>query len=267
MVLAVAGCRSAGPVPAPTAVAPGQPRPCTAADRQYPQVLREIEAVMHGQLGLPDFRAELVMCPDRISLEAGLVADGLDPVYARRVARTLDLVSRSGTVLANRSRLEGLEWAERIRVLAHELTHVAEHALAGERLNASDQWLREGLAEWVSWKVLESQRLASPPTALGRAVFAVRLARTEGDLPPLAALVTSRQWVEAREQGGDVPIYQQAFIAVDMLIADHGFGAVIDYFRLFGRSEDRLEVFSRAFGESWEAFAARFDERVAGLPR
>ncbi len=265
--VAVAGCRSVGAPPPPTAVAPGQPRPCVAADRQYPQVLREIQAVMRDELGLPPFHARLVMCPDQVSFEAGLAADGVEPHYAHRVARTLDMVSRANRVIANRSELERLEWAERIRVLAHELTHVAEHELAGQRLNASDQWVREGLAEWVSWKVLESQGLASPQTALGRSVFAVRLARQEGALPPLADLVTSRQWVEAREQGRDAPIYQQALLAVDMLIAERGFDAVSDYFRLFGRIDDRLAVFRAAFGEDWESFAARFDERLGALPR
>jgi hypothetical protein len=52
-------------------------------------------------------------------------------------------------------------------------------------------------------------------------------------------------------------------MAVDLLIARHGRAAVIDYFRLFAESEDRLANFRSAFGEDLSAFDRTFREHLA----
>jgi hypothetical protein len=52
-------------------------------------------------------------------------------------------------------------------------------------------------------------------------------------------------------------------MAVDLLISRHGRAAVIDYFRRFAESEDRLANFQSAFGEELPAFDRAFREHLA----
>ena len=58
-------------------------------------------------------------------------------------------------VIVNGSSLSRTLWPEWVRLLAHELTHSAERELINGRPSSADQWLREGFAEWVGFKVAE----------------------------------------------------------------------------------------------------------------
>ena len=66
--------------------------------------------------------------------------------------RTLLLQQESGET-------GGREW---LRLLAHELTHVAQIELAQGEGRAA-QWLAEGMAEWAAFRVLERLSLDTLP--------------------------------------------------------------------------------------------------------
>jgi hypothetical protein len=61
--------------------------------------------------------------------------------------------------------------------------------------------------------------------------------------------------------------YGQAFIAVDYLIQERGLSAVIEYFRLFKKLNNRERYFVTAFGESVSTFDGRFSEHLKVLLR
>ena len=75
---------------------------------------------------------------------------------ARRTATTAAAVSLHKRILVNELIFFRYTWSERIRVLAHELTHIVEKALINGRLTTTDQWMMEGFADWISYKVLDS---------------------------------------------------------------------------------------------------------------
>ena len=188
--------------------------------------------------------------------------DGLPAGLAQQVASTLDAVGRPGKVLVNETAFRNLRWPQRVRVLSHELTHTAQYALAGGRRGASEQWIREGFAEWVSWRVIEELKLGTLASQRGRAERRVLAARHSHNLPPLAELVTGQDLLSQLARHRLAPIYDQAFLGVDMLIAEHGVQRVFDYFRLFGESDDRMTNFESAFGEPMASFHARFKDRL-----
>jgi len=242
-----------------------------SAATPYALAMQAIVATMESRLHFPPFRPTLVLCPDRRRLTSALIADGLDPAYARQAALALDGVSRAGKVFANEEALARMPWPGRVRFLAHELAHNAQDVLSGGRPVNSDQWLREGLAEWVSWAVLDAEKLGSFVRARERSRALVHAAITRGGLPGIAELVDSRQWVSVKANKHAPPVYALAFVAVDFLIERHGLAKVLDYFRLSASSGDRVGNFAAAFGESWGAFEASFADalaapRVAGPP-
>lgn len=234
-----------------------------SAATPYALAMQSIAAAMERRLHFPPFQPTLVLCPDRRRLTSALIADGLDPAYARKAALSLDGVSRAGKVFANQESLEKLPWSGRVRFLAHELTHSAQDVLSGGRPTTSDQWLREGLAEWVSWAIVDAEKLGSFERAVQRSRAAVGASIQTGALPGISELVDPRQWVAVKARKHSPPVYALAFVAVDFLIERHGLASVLDYFRLFASSADRLGNFQAAFGESWEVFDVAFANALA----
>lgn len=70
----------------------------------------------------------------------------------------------------------------------------------------------------------------------------------------LEAHGTAQGFANWRVREGTLPTYQLAFLMTDYLISRDGFGKVIDYFRSFGRADQRRENFRRAFGQNLEEF-------------
>jgi len=84
-------------------------------------------------------------------------------------------------------------------------------------------------------------------------------------------MVTFYEWVTLNNRHGGAVTYGQAFLAVDFLIERKGPPSVVEYFRLFGESEDRLANFQAAFGWALSAFEREFgtylDGAVSDHPR
>jgi hypothetical protein len=143
------------------------------------------------------------------------------------------------------------EW---VRLVAHELSHVAQIELA-EGEGRAEQWLAEGMAEWVAFRVLEQLRL---DTVGRRRVVALETVR---DHPAVVArrldletLGTPRGFTLRHLREGSHPTYQLAYLLTDYLIARDGFDRVVEYFQSFAKHVDRRGNFAAAFGQSLAEF-------------
>ncbi len=148
------------------------------------------------------------------------------------------------------------------RLHRSRLTHTLQYELALGRRSTSEQWLREGFADWVASRVLASLGVVRREDFDAR-----RLAeyRSRADvLPALAELVTFETWMAALSTRADAPpLLAKAFFAVDLLIERHGAAGMIHYFTRFAGSDDRLTNFTAAFGEPLPVFERALDERLA----
>jgi hypothetical protein len=237
--------------------------PVPAAAPQYPTdfvsheaVVRGVAAILTRELDLPvPEEVTVYIYSSREVFEQGLISDGRLPVV-----RAAELSEFAAGVGKRRQLLlhdeggppAGREW---LRLVAHELTHVAQIELAqGEGL--AEQWLAEGMAEWAAFMVLE--RLGLDYLADRRAAALGRIGehpavRGESRLD-LYTLGTSRGFTVRHLREGSLPTYQLAFLMTDYLVRRHGFDALVEYFRGFAAGRGRLESFRLAFGQTLEDF-------------
>jgi hypothetical protein len=75
-------------------------------------------------------------------------------------------------------------------------------------------------------------------------------------------LVTGAEWQTWGGNLGRAATYNQAFLAVDFLIEQRGLPAVVEYFRFFGKSNNRELNFTRAFGEPLSEFEGKFSQHL-----
>ncbi|MBP7797307.1 MAG: hypothetical protein KA072_01635 [Thermoanaerobaculaceae bacterium] len=233
--------------------------------RGYHHWWYRIAQIMEYELGFPRLDVELFLYPHQHALERALIDDGMPPDLARRAAGTLDAVGRVTKVMVNEASFRPLRWPQRLLVLSHELTHSAQYVLSGGRRGTSEQWLREGFAEWVAWHVAESLQMGSVGRHRHRAAARVLAARYTRSLPPLAELRSGHDLLAQLARHRQAPIYDQAFLAADLLITEHGAARVVEYFRFFAENDDAEANFTRAFSESYGAFVARFEEHLGTL--
>lgn len=231
--------------------------------RTWPQAVSAVVEALEGPLGLPRVEFRVLFYQGRAAFERGLVEEGYPADVARRAAAALDGAGIPGRVLLNERAVARVPWSKRVAMLAHELVHVLQYELAGGRRSSSEQWLREGFAEWVSGKALESLYPVAAGTARSRAGRAVERAGPSL-FPALSEMATWDQWVDLRTRRPGLPTYPYAFLAADLLVERHGVAAVLDYFRRFAASNDAASNFEAAFGETRGEFEAAFRARLSG---
>jgi len=160
-------------------------------------------------------------------------------------------LARPGRVLLHSKAARGRrEWR---RLIAHELTHVAQFALAGGDGRA-DQWLAEGVAERVAFEVLERLGLDTLAERRARALTGARQhpGFAAGRLD-LAALGSPREFTLRHQRDGSLETYQLSFLMADYLVERHGLDGVLGYFRRCQRL-DRDRAFTAAFGRTITEF-------------
>ena len=215
------------------------------------EAVRGIAAIISSRLGLavPDHLTVHVY-GGRLAFEQGLIRDGrVSPLLAAEMSDfAIGVVTRGQVLLYDRPRdRSDREW---LRLIAHELTHVAQIQLAGGE-GRGEQWLAEGMAEWVAYSTLEQLGV----DALGRrrmaATAGLHLHTTllEGGLD-LEARGTPRGFTDWHVREGALATYQLAFLLTDYLIERRGFDRLKTYFASFQNSTDRRINFDRAFGET-----------------
>jgi hypothetical protein len=255
VTLALAGCgqgRTVVPVQTLPASLGAMPRAVDLSSHEA--TVRTVAGIIARDLGLPlPDTVTVYVYNSRRVFERGLIDDG--HVSRVRAAELSDFAigvgKRRQLLLHHEPNVASAEW---VRLVAHELAHVSQIEMA-EGEGRAEQWLAEGMAEWVAFHVLERLRL---DTVVRRRIAAIDTVR---DYPPLVAqrldlntLGTPRGFTVRHLRDGSQPTYQLAFLLTDYLISRDGLGQVIDYFRSFAVHADRRANFRAAFGESLEEF-------------
>ena len=188
----------------------------------------------------------------RATFRRGLIDEAyVVPERVEEIASFAAGLARPGRVLLHSTAARGrLEWR---RLIAHELTHVGQFALAGGDGRA-DQWLAEGVAERVAFEVLERLGLDTLAARRTRALAGARqhpgLASGRLDL---AGLGSPREFTLRHQRDGSLETYQLSFLMADYLVQRHGLDGVLGYFRRC-RTLDRDRAFATTFGLSVEQF-------------
>jgi hypothetical protein len=258
-------------------------KPPAYGSKDYSEVLAAIVSVMVRNLKLPPVEASVTLYFSQNSYESGVMAESEKDLErlrqqlgsranrlreeelvfsARRFAVSSVAVGMYKKVLVNEWRLGKYPWTEWVKVLAHELTHTIERNLVEGRLTASDQWLREGFAEWVGYQVADTFGAEAFAKSRDRVLDSIANAKSYQTFPSLTQLTGNAEWLTWSKTLGRAATYGQALIALDLLIEERGLAAVVEYFRLFGKLNSRERNFTMAFGEPISAFDGKFTKHL-----
>lgn len=265
--LGLMGCQGARSAPVSLEpaglVLPEDPRLLSS----HESAVRGIAAVLAREFRLPvPDRVTVHVYGSRRGFEEGLVRDGrLSPARAAELSEYAVGVGRPRQLLFHDVAPE--RGRDFLRLVAHELTHVCQIELAGAERGPA-QWLKEGMAEWVAFNVLERLRLDS----VARRRESARQSVSRAVLPVVAALDlqaldSAAGFTSRHRSDGAVLTYQLAFLMVDRLVEAAGFERIVDYFRAFAASQDGERNFERIFGRTVTAFEREVIEELATARR
>ena len=137
---------------------------------------------------------------------------------------------------------------ERKELAGHEYVHVWQGELGGDACMLGPRWLSEGMAESFAYTTLIADGLI-PRTNMD--TFTRRQLVTATTHPALAQLET--QWPDSANP------YSVAYLAVDRLLAANGDAPLRAWCIAVGRGVEWHAAFAQAFGETTDAFYARFE--------
>jgi hypothetical protein len=227
----------------------------------HERAVRGLSAILVRDLGLPMPASFVVyVYSGRQIFEQGLIQDAqVTPVRAAELSEFAVGIGKRRQLLLNddAGQAHGREW---LRLIAHELAHVSQIEMAGGEGRA-EQWLAEGMAEYVAFMALERLSLDTLVTRRGLATAGIRnhaaLVAARLDLETLG---NPRGFTVRHLKEGSLPTYQLAFLMADYLITRDGFDRMVSYFRSFERRQDRHANFRETFGQSLD----QFEQEVLG---
>ncbi len=224
----------------------------------YEEAVRAITGIMVRELDMPlSGPLTVFVYATREAYAAALVStEGLVPGQAAKIAAYSVAVTDHDRLFINDADMRDLPQREWLAIIAHELAHHAQYQLSGGRRGRSEQWLREGMADWVACRVLDRLGLTTFRDERERALHEIAIgwpevARKRLDLVELGR---PRGWEARHLQPDGHLVYRLAFLLTDDLIRQHRWSRLLDYFRAFAESDERFDEFQRAFGESLEQF-------------
>lgn len=256
VLVCAAGCATGRLVVPITFDASALARPARMQDfTSHEATVRGIAGLLTAEFGLPvPEHVTVYVYSSRSVFEQGLIHDArISPVRAAELSDFAVGVGKRGQLLLHRESSDprNREW---LRLLAHELSHVSQIELAqGE--GRAEQWLAEGMAEWVAFTVLDRLSIDTLARRRARAVVAARthpavIARRLD----LSTLGSPRGFTARHLRDGSESTYQLAFVMTDYLIARHGFERLVSYFSAFAEGAERDGAFHEAFGQSRDDF-------------
>jgi hypothetical protein len=154
----------------------------------------------------------------------------------------------------------------RASLFAHELTHISQNRLREGGRGRPAQWILEGHAEWVKFKVVDLfgyRAYAESRDIMMRAA----LGSTITFFPDLPALATNAAWLESTGRLGAMATYGQAFLAIDWLVERYGSAKLLEFLGRFALDADPQEHWRTVFPLSYRQFADEFRARLEGLSR
>jgi hypothetical protein len=193
----------------------------------------------------------------------GLINAGekADDAWARRSA--FGVATGAGLFLRG-DYLAQMNLVGRASLFAHELTHVSQGRLREGGRGRPAQWILEGHAEWVKFKVVDL--LGYRAYAESRDIMA-RAARasTIKFFPDLSALSNNAAWTEATRRLGALATYGQAFLAIDWLVERYGSAKLLEFLGRFALDTDPGEHWRAVFPITYRQFADEFRARLESL--
>lgn len=173
----------------------------------------------------------------------------LSPAEAKRRAQTTRGWARDNLIISNIAALPNA--SERMYHIAHEMTHQYQFDFAPNYTNQL-QWLAEGWADVIAAQVIARSGQDSVENYNRKWLDVLRKAKR---LPALNQLQTPSGWYQAISVYGSEVTYRMAGIAASLLIQRSGYGAMLEYYRLFNQSDNPEQSFRQAFGISQAEFA------------
>lgn len=261
-------CSAAGAAPLELQLpsGPGGTPVAASGIRHYPEAVQAIVDALAGPLGLPVPAYRMEVHSEPAEFEQALVRHlGVSAETARQAGGFAKAAVGNRRILVNDTLMSRLPWPERLLTLAHEMAHASQLELARHRSLVRNQWLVEGFAEWVAFRVVQELGTHSLADERASMLRRVRGARDGPGLAPLADLDTLAQWVREREKRGFDAAYPYAYLVTDVLIERHGYERVLDYFRRHRAGGESAVHFQSAFGESMAQFQQALDARLAEL--
>ena len=137
---------------------------------------------------------------------------------------------------------------ERIELAAHEYIHLWQYAVGGDGCMVGVRWIAEGMAESFAYRSLIADGLI-PAGNLD--TFTRRQLITASNHATLQSLESSFP--------GNANPFAVSYLAVDRLLATKGFATIRDWCARVGGGQDWHQAFAAAFGETTDAFYARFE--------
>ena len=156
----------------------------------------------------------------------------------------------------------------RAGLFAHELAHVSQSKLRAGGRGRPAQWILEGHADWVKFKVLDL--LGYRPYAESRdTVVRAALGSTTPIkfFPDLQALAGSAAWTQSVNRLGSPATYGQAFLAVDWLVEQYGNAKLLEFLGRFALDADPRTHWGTVFPIPYRQFGDDFRARLDGLGR
>jgi hypothetical protein len=137
---------------------------------------------------------------------------------------------------------------ERTELAAHEYIHLWQYALGGDRCMVGVRWIAEGMAESFAYRSLIADGLIP---ARNLDTFTKRQLTTASNHATLQSLETSFP--------SDAKPFAVSYLAVDRLLAPKGLSTIRDWCGRVGNGQEWHQAFAAAFGETTDAFYARFE--------
>jgi hypothetical protein len=244
----------------------GEAAPSLGQNPSNADVISSVASVIRNNLGLPLSVSQAHVCAD----EAALVEELLRNVGVKGVGAWGTVSSAAGVatpigVFFRGDYLARADLGGRVAVVAHELAHLSQYRLAGRGTTRIPQWIIEGHAEWVAFRVLDRLGVRAYGASRDRVVDSV-VASTIliKQLPDLNALTEHTSWTRSR-QFGPAATYGQAFIAVAWLIDRYGSAKLVEYLGQFESSAESQEHWGTVFPIPYGEFIDDFRVYLRGL--
>jgi hypothetical protein len=183
----------------------------------------------------------------------------------KKVDNFAAFASRRGLLLRS-DLLSRMSLTSRAGLFAHELTHISQFKLGEGGRRWPAQWIREGHASWVSYKVLEIMGLR--PFSVSRAMV-VRSIKTSStpinSFPDLDTLDNMGKWVEAKSRLGRPATYGQSFLAVDWMIERYGHAKLLELMEKYASDSESGKAWRIVYPFSHRQFIDEFRDRLKSI--
>lgn len=225
-------------------------------------VIAQVTArLIHDRLGLPFPAGTTVnLYVNEATFAEGLAREGRlqsDDAWDKS-RRSIGVASPRGLFLRE-DRLGSMPLIERVELIAHELAHVSQMEMGRNGRGRAAQWVREGHADWVRFRILELLELRPYDESRDRMRRTVLRSSTPiRFFPSLIDLSRGDRWTEAHNRLGYAATYGQAFLAVDRLVERYGIGKLNEFLWRFALDTDPRSHWRTVFPISFSDFVQEF---------